>query len=237
MVRNTISGIGSWTRHQAVGGGAFPGEVCIDHDGLLIRDLLNDSKEGFKTEFNLETNTYQFYSICNPRVIRRFVNGEMTYLFPVTTLPTGTRVSFGFITVCEYKEKSTPQYLQEAICCSGRKPPAKRYILKLDQVCLVSVRDAFELYSYQEWREKIGCDRPSLQGRRLYYIDLDRAERLKNFFLSKKDLTKLYLERTLALKRELKLRYQEFLADPRFAACHVRHLKGLWQETDYFDHM
>lgn len=75
--------IRKWKRYVPNGGGAFPGEICEEWEGLPIRDVVDERGGRFKTEFNLETMTYQFYSVCNEGVLSRFVQKGGEFLFPV----------------------------------------------------------------------------------------------------------------------------------------------------------
>jgi hypothetical protein len=230
MARATFGRINNWQEHRPEGGGVFPGEVCSPFKGLAIRDVLNTQGKGFKTEFNLETMTYQFYSVCNAGILRKFVGNQMEFVFPVSAC----RICFGWITVKEYADAPVVPWLQNCFTCSGRKPPKTRHVLRLAEAHLVGEDDGFPIYWPQAWI-RLGCKPPTLYGGRIYEADVRQARALAGYLSSKKSRTGEYLRATLALKRELKKKHVALLQDLDYRRGHILHLKGLAEETDYFD--
>ena len=230
MARATIAGITNWQKHRPVGGGAFPGEVCVSINGLAIRDVLNRQGKGFKTEFNLETMSYQFYSVCNPNILKHVVQNRQKFLFPVSA----SRRCFGWITVKEYAEVPVPQYLHACGGCSDRSVPIERHVLKLDEAHLVAEDDAFPIYQAEAW-ERLGWEPPTRLGKLIRKAEIEQADALADYLASKMCRTADYLKATLALKHELLERYPSFLKGSDLSLEHILHLKGLVEETDYFD--
>ena len=230
MARATISGISNWQAHEPQGGGAFSGQVCSPVKGLTIRDVLNRQGKGFKTEFNLETMTYQFYSLCNSGILRNFIRNRLKFLFPVSC----AQKCFGWMTVREYAVEPVPPWLCKCLTCAGKKAPVERYVLRLEEVQLVAENDAFPIYRADAW-ERLGCEPPTRLGEFIRKAEVEQADALADHLASKKRRTKQYLAATLALKGKLREKYRALLEDPDSRREHILHLKGLAEQTDYFD--
>lgn len=231
MAKQSPCDINDWNEHSGRGGGVFPGEVCVEWKGMLVRDVMNEKGKGFKTEFNLETMTYQFYSVCEWRNLKAFVEEGMRYIFPVGGSPPKC---FGVITVEEYVEEPVPDWLKNCISCGGKQPPGSRYILKLGHVHLVSEKDAFPINQAVAWRDHLKRSRP--KKRRINETDADTASRLAAYLSRKKDVTSEVMSQLLERKREFKKRLPEFLAGSSLSEEKRCHLEGLRDKTDYFEH-